>query len=120
MKCPLCNAATRVLEVRARDDGSIRRTRECFNLHRYTTEEVLYMPKTGRVPMNGRAWRARALDLDARDAKITADMKAGLPTALVAETYGVSARTVKRVLGADVVRQRDIKSKRDRPGSGKG
>ncbi len=36
MKCPKCNAWTRVVATR----GSIR-VRECGNLHKFTTEEVL-------------------------------------------------------------------------------
>ena len=36
MKCPLCGAPTDVLETR----GVVRR-RECFNGHRFTTDEVV-------------------------------------------------------------------------------
>lgn len=36
MKCPICNADSRVLDTRG-----VRRRRECFNEHRFTTEEVV-------------------------------------------------------------------------------
>lgn len=36
MKCPICNAPTFVRESR---EG--RRKRECFNTHRFTTQEVI-------------------------------------------------------------------------------
>lgn len=36
MKCPKCNADSRVLATRG-----LRRRRECFNEHRFTTEEVV-------------------------------------------------------------------------------
>ena len=46
MKCPHCNAWSRVLETR---DG-IKRRRECANMHRWWTQEVLDVPlKVRRV-----------------------------------------------------------------------
>lgn len=41
MKCPICAAATRVLETRTTDTHATRRTRECDNLHRFITFEVV-------------------------------------------------------------------------------
>lgn len=37
MKCPHCNADTRVLQT----DAEVRR-RECFNMHRFNTREVFH------------------------------------------------------------------------------
>ena len=39
MKCPRCNADSDVLETRSSGPW-IRRSRECFNLHRFMTLEV--------------------------------------------------------------------------------
>ena len=44
MKCPTCNAWTKVLETR---DGGVRRKRECANLHRFSTLESV-IGQTGR------------------------------------------------------------------------
>lgn len=46
MKCPTCNAWSRVVETR----GSFR-VRECGNLHKYTTEEVLVYSHDERKKM---------------------------------------------------------------------
>ena len=46
MKCPKCNAWTRVVETR----GSFR-VRECGNLHRFTTEEVFVIDHEDRKKM---------------------------------------------------------------------
>lgn len=40
MKCPRCGADTRVLSTRVLSTRGEVRRRECFNLHRFTTEEV--------------------------------------------------------------------------------
>jgi transcriptional regulator NrdR family protein len=41
MRCPLCNAHTRVLSTRVSKTGenAMIRRHECFNEHRFTTEE---------------------------------------------------------------------------------
>jgi hypothetical protein len=49
MKCPLCNAAT---DVKHTKDGL--RTRECFNLHRFRTQEVVVSE-----PKPKRKWKIR-------------------------------------------------------------
>lgn len=41
MKCPICAAASRVLETRTTDTHATRRMRECDNLHRFETFEVV-------------------------------------------------------------------------------
>lgn len=50
MKCPACNAWTRVLETRARTDGTTRRRYECANLHRFTTEERVAAASERKAP----------------------------------------------------------------------
>lgn len=40
MKCPICNKWTNILETRTTKNGHTRR-RECANLHRFTTKEVV-------------------------------------------------------------------------------
>lgn len=39
MKCPVCDAWTRVKQTRHRADGSTYLRYECANLHRFTTSE---------------------------------------------------------------------------------
>lgn len=46
MKCPICNADSRVVETR---DSGTRRRRECFNLHRFTTIEVVQVIDTAKL-----------------------------------------------------------------------
>ena len=42
MKCPECKTPTRVLETRTDKDGTVKTRRyECFNLHRFSTREVI-------------------------------------------------------------------------------
>ena len=53
MKCPLCKAASEVLETR----GSTRR-RQCFNYHRFTTVELVIRIDTVKMP-RGRPKGAR-------------------------------------------------------------
>lgn len=48
MKCPTCNAVTRILETRQTNPGVLRR-RECFNLHRFSTVEVVASVGRGNV-----------------------------------------------------------------------
>lgn len=43
MKCPHCNADTRVLQT----TNEVRR-RECFNMHRFNTLEVMHDPRADR------------------------------------------------------------------------
>jgi hypothetical protein len=52
MKCPLCNAHT---DVKHTKDGL--RTRECFNLHRFRTQEVVVSE-----PKPKRKWKIRDRD----------------------------------------------------------
>ena len=40
MKCPICGAPSDVLETRPYKQLFVRRSRECFNLHRFPTYEV--------------------------------------------------------------------------------
>jgi len=53
MKCPLCKAASEVLETR----GGTRR-RQCFNEHRFTTTELVIRIDTVKMP-RGRPKGAR-------------------------------------------------------------
>ena len=44
MKCPQCGAATVVDETRIQADGSVKRTRTCFNYHTFKTNEIISSP----------------------------------------------------------------------------
>lgn len=53
MKCPQCGADTSVGATRVKPDGTVQRTRICFNYHTYHTEErVVASPKQGRPARN--------------------------------------------------------------------
>lgn len=41
MKCPICNAWTLIKQSRESTDFGYMRRRECANLHRFTTAEVI-------------------------------------------------------------------------------
>lgn len=47
MRCPKCNAWTRVLQTRVRPDNTKTRRCECANLHRFTTVERAETVKRG-------------------------------------------------------------------------
>ena len=95
MRCPTCGAVTRVLETRLTDTHATRRTRECDNLHRFVTLEVVEpavnpgalarAEKT--VQANRTRWaRDRAIRLDKR------------PAAELASTYGLSVDRIRDIL----------------------
>ena len=56
MRCTACNAPTKVLETRQRDDGAMRRRRECRSCgRRFTTEEWPHAEGwLGELPAIGR------------------------------------------------------------------
>lgn len=75
MKCPTCGAASHVLDTRGTDTHATRRTRECDNLHRFATYEVVgpainpgALQRADRTVRDNRArWaRDRAIRLDPR------------------------------------------------------
>jgi transcriptional regulator NrdR family protein len=43
MKCPLCQAPTDIKETR-QIDGTVSRRRECYNMHVFSTHEVVIKP----------------------------------------------------------------------------
>lgn len=45
LHCPICGAATRVVDSRLNKNNSIRRRRACFSGHRFTTTEIVGTPK---------------------------------------------------------------------------
>lgn len=68
MKCPTCNAWTNVLESRPLK-GSIKRRRECANMHRFTTYETEFNHErsvvlTGRRVFN---WMLKLLNGETRN-----------------------------------------------------
>jgi DNA-binding NarL/FixJ family response regulator len=104
VKCILCDASTEVREVRQREDGGVRRLRQCFNGHRFTTLEQVYVSTTGRPPVGGHALRAQAVDLDQRHRRIAAELAKGRTVYVICEKYGVSPRTVQRVKAAEAAK----------------
>lgn len=43
MKCPLCQAPTDINETR-QVDGTVLRRRECYNMHVFSTQEIVVKP----------------------------------------------------------------------------
>ena len=104
MQCIYCQAASRVLEVRTRADGVLRRTRRCFNEHMFVTHELVVISAAGRPPINGHAARAALVSLDQRNARIRAALWAGTRPPDIARQFGVSLRTVYRIDEKDPMR----------------
>lgn len=84
MQCPYCNAWTRVLASRA-----AKRLRECGNLHRFHTEEVLdkEFSKRGETPM------------DFRNRQMFEMWKRGMSLTAIAKSFGLKSHSeVSRVI----------------------
>ena len=103
MKCLTCHADTVVLETRDWRDGLNRRTRGCFNGHRFYTYEVPagYLNTTLR-----RGLRAETVQGRKRAERMRQFMQANpeVPRAAVAKKFGVSsgrARALWRELKVD-------------------
>ena len=95
MKCPTCGAVTRVLETRLTDTHATRRTRECDNLHRFVTLEVVEPAVNpgalSRAEKTVQANRARW----ARDRAIRLDKR---PVLELASAYGLSVKRIRDIL----------------------
>ena len=95
MKCPTCGAVTHVLETRLTDTHATRRTRECDNLHRFVTLEVVEPAVNPgalvRAEKTVQANRARW----ARDRSIRLDKRS---VAEVAATHGLSVKRTQDIL----------------------
>lgn len=94
MRCPICGAVTRVLETRATETHATRRRRECDNLHRFETFEVVgpavnagaLRRAESTVRANRARWqRDRAIRLDSR------------PPDVVGAEYGMTASRVRDI-----------------------
>lgn len=59
MKCPHCQAESRVLETRVAHATALRRSRICEHGHRFKTVEIVAAEKAPR-PIKSRVNRARA------------------------------------------------------------
>lgn len=95
MKCPTCGAVTHVLETRLTDTHATRRTRECDNLHRFLTLEVVGPAVNpgalARAEKTVQANRARW----ARDRTIRLDKRS---VTELASTYDLSAKRIQDIL----------------------
>lgn len=78
MKCPVCQAGSEVQDVRTRLDGSRRRRYECANLHRFSTEERVFV--TPEVEAQRKA----------RTEQICQRIAEGVKPLAVADEFGVS------------------------------
>lgn len=106
MKCPICAAASRVLETRTTDTHATRRTRECDNLHRFETFEVVGPAVNGaQVARADRTIEARRLRWE-RDRQIR--MATGTIDQIAAQ-FGVGRDTVKDARHAGGRRRAGVK-----------
>lgn len=94
MKCPLCGAASDVLDTRPGRVDTTRRRRECHNGHRFVTVEVfstaVNIGHIKRAAATAEARRGRWQ----RDQAIRRDPR---PAREVAPLYGMTAKTVQAV-----------------------
>lgn len=94
MKCPICGTPSRVLETRATDTHATRRTRECDNLHRFPTFEVV----AGAINPGAMARAQRGIDnAQRRWLRDRAIRLSTEPQAVVAARHGVSPSRVSAV-----------------------
>lgn len=94
MKCPICAAPTRVLETRNTDTHATRRTRECDNLHRFATMEVV------EPAVNSGALARAERTVLARQARWARDRKLRMASGTAAQAgaaVGLSAARVKDI-----------------------
>ena len=95
MKCPTCGAVTHVLETRPTDTHATRRARECDNMHRFVTLEVVEPAVNhgalARAEKTVQANRARW----ARDRTIRLDKR---PVQELASSYGLSVKRIRDIL----------------------
>lgn len=95
MKCPTCGADTRVLETRATNTHATRRTRECFNNHRFTTLEAV----ESAVQPSALARREQTIrNRHAREARDRAIRRSNLPARTLTAQYNLSLRSIQRIL----------------------
>ena len=103
MKCTHCNAATRVLSTRERQEFYVVRRHACPNGHRFNTVEVLetLLKKFARkrvaellaLNQRGAAIRRQAFE---RERVIRAKLKAGEKQIAIAAELGVSEGLVRK------------------------
>lgn len=106
MKCPICGAASRVLETRTTDTHATRRTRECDNLHRFETFEIVGPAvNPGALARADRTVEARRARWE-RDRQIR--MAAGTIDQIAAQ-FGVGRDTVKDARHAGGRRRAGVK-----------
>ena len=98
MKCPTCGAWATVLETRDGPNETTRRRRECGNGHRFWTYEVYSAMRNPGTINRSLAAVKRSRELWARDTAIRKDPR---PASEVAEEYGLTATTVRRVRRED-------------------
>lgn len=101
MKCPRCDAFSRVLDTRDKGDGITGRRRECANGHKFTTFEAV-APEAAV-----RGWVRKALSgsvgaavrvAPARRAQALDMLAAGRPHRVVARALNLSTKTIQRIV----------------------
>jgi transcriptional regulator NrdR family protein len=93
MNCPRCGAPSSVLHTRVHP-ASVARRRECFNLHRFTTHEVVptvidqrQMARTKRgFLQRAAAWARRQVVLRSKE-----------PANVLARRLGITAERVRQI-----------------------
>lgn len=96
MNCPRCGAYSAVLETRAGPLGTTRRRRECANMHRFVTFEVLPQVLTAAGANAEKTYRAVKARVATwlRNAKIVKDPR---PAAVVADEHGITGTMVRNI-----------------------
>lgn len=93
MNCPRCGAPSTVLSTRTHA-ASVTRRRECFNLHRFTTHEVMPVVIDKRqMEATARGFVQRALAWARRQAVL----RSREPVPKLAKRLGVSVERVRQI-----------------------
>lgn len=94
MKCPSCGAESRVLATRTGEHNTLTRHRECDNLHRFKTREVIAELMDLRESKKYLAAASSRAGLAKRNGKILRDIR---PATEVAKDYGITEARVRQI-----------------------
>lgn len=94
MKCPRCGAVSSVLDTRTGQHGQTIRRRQCFNMHKFSTWEVLPETFNRRDLAAGLRTSLTRVTTWARNAAIR---RSTLPNTKIAAKHGITEARVRQI-----------------------